>query len=439
MKKGLLKLVSVFMFIMAMTLVTACSKSVDNSAKNVNNDAVNETVDENAAGSDADAVVSPETDADSGSSDNSNESKEPEVTEAAKQEEVKVGKLPLVEGGVKGVFEKFGMIAGVCINPNVIPKYSDHVIQNYTSVTMENEMKPDAIISKSKSVEANDIVVAFPQNALNMLEWAKTNGIGVRGHTIIWHSQTPQWIFYEGFDTSKPLVDRDTMLKRMESYIKQVFEQLDTLGYFDIIYAYDVVNEAIEDNGSLRNSLWKQTIGDDYLWYAFYYADKYAPESCKLFYNDYNEQFKTNAIIKMAQSLVTEDGRSLIDGIGCQGHLYTKDSIDAYITMLEAFNSLGLDVAITELDVSLGTWPNKLLPTKENLQEQGRWYYEFINRIAEGNAAGTTCVSGITLWGLSDGNSWRSDRSPLLFDRMFLPKNAYFGALQVREYAGFDE
>jgi endo-1,4-beta-xylanase len=270
-----------------------------------------------------------------------------------------------------------------------------------------------------------------------MLEWAKNNGIAVRGHTIIWHSQTPQWIFHEGFDTSKPKVDRDTMLKRMESYIKQVFEQLETLGYLDIIYAYDVVNEAVMEDGSLRDSSWKQVIGDDFIWYAFYYADKYAPESVKLFYNDYNEQFKTDYIVDLAKSLVDDNGKSLIDGIGCQAHLYTQDDIDAYMKTLEAFSALGLDVQLTELDVSLGTWTNKLLPTKDNLKVQGQYYYELINRIAEGNAAGTTCVSAITFWGISDANSWRSDRSPLLFDRMFLPKNAYFGAVQDREHAGY--
>lgn len=435
MKKRVIKLISVFLLILSLAAVAACSKSDD---KQGNNEVANNT--ENTSDTETKSEeVTPAADAsENAGTDSVNEEAQATATPAPK-EEVKVGKLALVEGGVKGVFEKFGMKAGTCINPNVVPKYTDHIVQNYNSVTMENEMKPDSILNKEKSIAENDLVVVFPQSVINMLDWAKSNGIGVRGHTIIWYSQTPDWIFYEDFDTSKKKVDRDTMLKRMESYIKQVFEQLDSLGYLDIIYAYDVVNEAINDDGSLRDSNWKQIIGDDYIWYAFYYADKYAPESCKLFYNDYNEQFKVDAIVKLAQSLVTEDGRSLIDGIGCQGHLYTRDSIDTYIEALKAFSKLGLDVQITELDVSLGTWTNILLPTKDNLKEQGRWYYEFINKIAQGKADGTIAVSAITLWGISDSNSWRSDRSPLLFDRTFMPKYAYFGALQVRENAGFDE
>ncbi len=133
-----------------------------------------------------------------------------------------------------------------------------------------------------------------------------------------------------------------------------------------MFYAYDVVNEAIMDNGAYRDSLWKQTIGDDYIWYAFKFADRYAPESIRLYYNDYNEQYKTDYIVKLVQSLTDEAGRLLIDGIGCQGHLYTQDSIDSYMETLKAFGALGLDVQITELDDCLGSWQNTLNPTEEN-------------------------------------------------------------------------
>lgn len=438
MKKRVLKPVSIFLLVLSLVAAAACSKS-DDKAGNVSNVEVT-----GAAKPQTDAEpTAPAADTSSEETGSKDEDSSSESAEEVKQEpkEVKVGDLPLVEGGIKGVFEKYGMVTGTCIHPGLMSQSNilDHILGNYTSVTMENDMKPDYILNKNKSIEAGDLVVEFSQNVINMLEWAKNNGLGVRGHTIIWHSQTPQWIFHEDFDTSKPKVDRETMLKRMESYIKQVFEKLDELGYMDIIYAYDVVNEAIMEDGSMRDSDWRRIIGDDYIWYAFYYADKYAPESCKLFYNDYNEQFKTQHVVKLAQSLVTEDGRYLIDGIGCQGHLYTRDSIDDYMRTLEAFSALGLDVQITELDVSLGTWTNILLPTKDNLKEQGRWYYELINRIIESNQAGKTCVSGITFWGVSDSNSWRSDRNPLLFDRMFKPKYAYFGVVQQRENAGFEE
>ena len=353
-------------------------------------------------------------------------------------EEIKVGDLPLIEGGIKGVYLANGLSnTGTCINGNVTSKFTDHITENYNSVTMENEMKPDSILSQSKSIEAGDMVVNYSQRTIDLLEWTKENDMKIRGHVLVWHSQTPQWIFYEDFDTNKPIVDRDTMLARMESYIKQNFEQLENLGYLDMFYAYDIVNEAVNDDGTLRDSLWKKTIGDDYIWHAFYYADKYAPEHVKLYYNDYNEQFKTNHLVKLAESLVDEDGRSLIDGLGCQAHLYTKDSIDQYIKTLEAFSATGLDVQITEIDVSLGTWQSILQPTEENLRAQGQYYYELVSRILEGNKAGTTNVSGITFWGVSDGVSWRKERSPLLFNVILKPKYSYFGAVLDKEHSGY--
>lgn len=360
---------------------------------------------------------------------------EDEVSEDVIKKDFIVHELPLIEGGIKGVYDQHNLQTGTCINGFVIKDFSDHIIENYNSVTMENDMKPDAILNHSKSVAAGDLVVEFPQRTIDQLEWSKENNMKVRGHVLVWYSQTPQWIFYKDFDTKKELVDRDTMLDRMDSYIKQTFELLESLGYLDIFYAYDIVNEAINDDGSLRDCLWKQIIGDDYIWHAFYYGDKYAPESIKLYYNDYNEQFKTKHVVELVESLVDEEGRSLIDGIGCQAHLYTGDSIDEYIRTLEAFSATGLDVQITEIDVSLGTWQNILEPTEENLQKQGLYYYELVNRVIESNKAGSTNISGITFWGISDAVSWRRERNPLLFDLDFKPKYAYFGAVQDYDHA----
>lgn len=430
MKVQLRKLALFSTLLFVLTVVVGCSKNEkDILTDNFSTD-LTEVNDESS--------LSPENnvnDTDLENNSTEDETEENEVIEDTK-EEIPVHEVPLIEGGIKGVYEQHSMLTGTCINGFVINSFSDNIVENYNSITLENDMKPEAILNHIKSIEAGDIVVEYPQRTIEQLEWAKNNNMKARGHTLVWYSQTPQWIFYENFDTKKELVSRETMLARMESYIKQNFELLEKLGYSDMFYAYDVVNEAIMDDGTLRDCYWKSIIGDDYIWYAFYYADKYAPEHIKLYYNDYNEQFKTNHIIKLAESLVDENGRSLIDGIGCQGHLYTKDSIDKYIRTLEAFSATGLDVQITEIDVSLGTWQNILEPTEENLKEQGRWYYQLINRIIEGNKAGTTNVSGITFWGVSDGVSWRRDRSPLLFDLEFKPKYAYFGAVQVYDHAG---
>ena len=176
----------------------------------------------------------------------------------------------------------------------------DIITAQFNSITMENLMKPDYTLDREASIAAGDLVVAFNDMTQLMLDWARDNNMAVRGHTIIWHSQTPKWIFHENFDTAQPYVTREVMLARMESYVRQVFEKLTELGYIDLFYAYDVVNEAWMEDGSIRKeqNYWYEIIGDDYLWHAFYYADKYAPETIDLYYNDYNEQYKTCLIYK---------------------------------------------------------------------------------------------------------------------------------------------
>ena len=422
MRSKILKFLSVFLLLSILVITPSCS----NNNNDVNEeDAIQEGVDQEEV--------------------DQEEIEEEEIKEEEKElseEEVKALEILegiSTEGGLKDVYEQVDIVAGTCLSDIMIRQesFENIILDNFTSITLENNMKPDALLNHNASKQAGEIVVTFPQRTTSLLDWAKENGLSVRGHTLVWYSQTPDWIYYEDFDTSKEFVDRDTMLERMESFIKQVFEQLEELGYIEMFYAYDVVNEAILDDGSLRKCQWLDIIGDDYIWYAFYYADKYAPDYIKLYYNDFNEQFKTKAIMDLAESLVDEDGQYLIDGIGCQGHLYTRDSIKDYMKMLESFSSLGIDVQITELDISLGTWQNILQPTEENLLDQGRYYYDLISKIVVANDLGQTSVSGITFWGFSDNLSWRSDRHPLLFNSMLQPKYSYYGAKLERENAGY--
>lgn len=435
MKSRLWKITSLIMVLLVMLVVSGCSKAKEEEAT----DTV--TVEENKE--DAVALDNSEDETvveDTQKSEEPAEVKEPTPTptQAPVVEDDILANINL-EGGIKDVYAQFGLNAGTCLSDVMMKdsKYTDIIKANFNQITLENFTKPDYILNKDKSIKTGELTVEFQKMTTDLLDWAKDNDMKIRGHVLIWYSQTPDWIFYEGFDKTKGLVDRDTMLARMESYIKQTFELLDTLGYSDSFYAYDIVNEAVMEDGKLRDCLWKQVIGDDYIWHAFNFAEKYAPEHIKLYYNDYNEQFKTTHFVKLAKSLVTEDGRSLIDGIGCQGHLYTKDSIDKYMSMLQTFSTLGLEVQITELDVSLGTWQNIEQPTEENLKAQGQYYYELISRIIKGNEEGKTNVSGITFWGFSDALSWRWDRSPLLFDKNLTPKLAYYGAKLDRANAGY--
>ena len=259
---------------------------------------------------------------------------------------------------LKDLFAEHGMKVGTCLNTQMIDRavVKNLLLTHFNSVTMENSMKPDYLFNKKKSQETGELVVEFNSDALKMMKWAQENNYSMRGHTLIWYSQTPDWIFHVDFDQNKDLVDRDTMLKRMEGYIKNVFAALEELGYIDIFYAYDVVNEAWMENGTVRQNRWTQIIGEDYLWYAFYYADKYAPETIDLYYNDYNEQFKTLTLYNFVNTLVDEDGRYLIDGIGLQAHLYTTDNLDQYFKTVDKLGETGLKLQLTELDVCLGKY-----------------------------------------------------------------------------------
>ena len=355
----------------------------------------------------------------------------PEPTEVVEEE------IPALQS----VFSEHEMKVGTCLTTQMIEKdfLADIIKKNFNSVTMENSMKPDYILDKAESIEAGDLVVEFNTDIVKMLDFARENNMEVRGHTIIWHSQTPKWIFHENFDTNAPFVTREVMLARMESYIKQVFEKLDEYGYTDLFYAYDVVNEAWMEDGKIREEMnyWYQIIGEDYLWYAFYYADKYAPESIALYYNDYNEQYKTDALLKFVDTLVNEEGNYLIDGIGLQAHLYTGDDMNTYLNTVERLGATGLMVELTELDVSLGTWQNKLMDTDENLRTQGKYYYELIEGLFKLAEEGKVKMDALTFWGFADGLSWRKDASPLLYDTLYMPKYALYGALQIKEKAGY--
>ena len=341
----------------------------------------------------------------------------------------------------QSLFGQYGMKAGTCLSDSMITKKActNIINEQFNSITFENHLKPDYILDQKESIAAGDLVVKFGSKTVELMEWCKNNDKVMRGHTLIWHSQTPNWIFYENFDTKGELVSREVMLARMESYIKQTFEKLDELGYLELFYAYDVVNEAWMEDGTKRDSLWLQTIGEDYLWYAFYYADKYAPEYIDLYYNDYNEQFKTDTLYDFVQTLVDSEGNYLIDGIGFQAHLYTEDSLEDYFATMDKLATLGLKISLTELDVCLGTYPVIKPATEENLKIQGQFYYNLINGILSRVEAGTVKMDSLTFWGFSDQLSWRKERNPMLYNITYKPKYAFYGALQMKEYAGFSD
>jgi len=366
----------------------------------------------------------------------SNESTTEEVSTEATEEEARE---ETVDATLKEVFSKHGLKVGTCVSSSELNKrsFKETVLNQFNSLTVENAMKPDSALNQAKSKEEGKVVVDFNKEVLTILEFARENGFSMRGHTLVWYSQTPEWLFHEGFENSGDFVDRDEMLKRMEDLISGTFAKIEELGYTDLFYAYDVVNEAWMEDGTMRDNHWLEIIGDDYLWYAFYYADKYAPESIDLYYNDYNEQYKADTLVKFVETLKDEDGRYLIDGIGLQAHLYTSDNLPGYFKAVDKLAETGLKIQLTELDVCLGKYQAPLEATDDNLVKQGKFYYDLINGIFERVDAGKLKMDAFTFWGFSDGYSWRREYSPLLLDKNFKPKYALYGALQIKDKAGY--
>ncbi|MBR6477705.1 MAG: endo-1,4-beta-xylanase [Lachnospiraceae bacterium] len=340
---------------------------------------------------------------------------------------------------LQDVFGEHGMKVGTCISPYMISQANTEklILAQFNSITMENNMKPDYVLNQERSQAEGHLVVEYQGDTLKILKWAKTHNLAMRGHTLIWYSQTPEWIFHEGFNVQGAYVDRDEMLLRMEDLIRGTFEELERLEYLDLFYAFDVVNEAWMEDGSLRPTLWSEIIGEDYLWYAFYYADQYAPESVDLYYNDYNAVYKAAALVKMAQSLVDEGGRSLIDGIGLQAHLFTADDLTKYFAAVDQLAETGIKLELTEIDVGLGKYQSAQYPSDTNLRAQGRFFYELIGGLFERADAGKINMDAVTFWGFSDGLSWRKEYSPQLYDEELNPKYALYGAMQIKEYAGY--
>ena len=272
--------------------------------------------------------------------------------------------------------------------------------------------------------------------------------IAVRGHTLVWHSQTPLWFFKKDFKDDGEWVDAVTMDVRMENYIKNLFDAIETQ-YPDLeLYAFDVCNECVSDdfNRLARNdgarvpagdnfdrnaSPWVRIYGDNsFVEKAFTYARKYAPSGCALYYNDYNEYMgpKRDRIYEMCKSLFD---KGLLDGVGMQAHL--KANIDGFggtdscVAAMKKYLSIGCDVQFTEMDVSLDNG-------RFSLEDQANKYAGLFKAAIEWNAEHPekNRVTAVCLWGPNDANSWLArNADALLYDRDNRPKPAYDALLSL--------
>lgn len=316
---------------------------------------------------------------------------------------------------------------GVAISPALLekPEYTELLKAQFNSVTMENNMKPEAIFDHQKTISDPEKYMECPALRFDRfkseLDFARDNGMTVRGHTLVWHSQTPNWIFYKDYKVGGELADRELMLKRMENYIKSVMEWT-TENYPGLISAWDVVNEAAADEGGMRKSLWYETIGDDYISKAFEFARKYAPEDAKLFYNDYNSYMtgKQKDILEFLKP-IAEAGN--IDGMGMQTHINTDINPTMYMIALKKYHTeLGVEINITELDVGTqkkGDWE----------KVQGDYYRDYMQRLVELRKDGVP-ITSVTLWGVTDALSWRAGEFPLLFNADLSKKPAFDGMIE---------
>jgi endo-1,4-beta-xylanase len=325
--------------------------------------------------------------------------------------------------GLKDYYRDFFSI-GVAIAPShVSAEEASLISREFNSVTAENAMKMGPIHPEENRYEfaGADAIVNF----------AITNNLKVRGHTLCWHNQTPPWLFV---DASGKNVSKDVLLNRLKTHIQNVVGR-----YKGKIYAWDVVNEVISDDEDkvYRDSKWLEICGEEFIAKAFEFAHEADPDAI-LFYNDYNTEnpTKSEKIFKLVRKL--REANVPIHAIGIQGHwsIFSPTENELRETLVN-FSSLGVKLQITELDVSVypgGGERRVALPgepqtfTAEMEQKQIEQYRMFFRLFREYKDA----ITGVTFWNVSDKHSWLDNfpvrgrkNFPLLFDEQLNRKKAY--------------
>lgn len=314
------------------------------------------------------------------------------------------------------------------------PEYMELVKKHFNSVTMTNLMKSAYILQQRESQASEDGSPVLSYDCIDdTLQWCMDNGVKMRGHTLVWHAQAPDWFFREGYKSDGALVDKETMLFRMESYIKQILTHVQE-NYPGVIYCWDVVNEAVDPGTADPESFfgcrtasgdgpnpWYETIGPEYVEYAFKYARQYADKDVKLFYNDFNtyEAAKRQYIFKLCEDL---KAKGLIDGIGMQGYWgVSYPSMTSITGTITYFGSLGLEIQITELSVGVDE------ETPEEFEKQASRYRSlFLNlRGCDLEGGGNANITNVTFFGLKDHYVEADTTNARLFDKDYQPKPAF--------------
>jgi endo-1,4-beta-xylanase len=305
----------------------------------------------------------------------------------------------------------------------------------FNSISPENVLKWESIQPRP----GNDGYNFEPAD--RYVEFGEQNGMYVIGHTLIWHSQTPKWVFLA--DDGTNYCDRETLLKRMHDHIQIVVGR-----YKGRIKCWDVVNEALQDNGQLRKSPWLKIIGDDYIAKAFEYAHEADPDAV-LRYNDYsleNEPKRKGALALIKKLQV---GGVPVSAVGLQDHAnMTWPSVEQEDATVSDFANLGVKVMITELDVDLlrrsqsadvaemqrqvasNSYTNGLPDSVQ--QALAKRYADLFSVFLKHRKD----IALVTFWGVSDGDSWLNRgrmNYPLLFGRDHQPKPAFEAVIKAAQ------
>lgn len=301
--------------------------------------------------------------------------------------------------------------------------------KNFSAIVAENCMKSGPIQPEEGKFDF--------ELADKFVEFGEKNNMYITGHCLVWHSQAPRWFFTDSLGND---VTPEVLTERMKTHIFTVMGR-----YKGKIKGWDVVNEAVEDDGSYRNSKFYQILGEDFIKLAFQFAHEADPEA-ELYYNDYSMAIPTkrDGVVAMVKKLQEQGVK--IDGIGMQGHVSIDGpSIEEFEKSIEAYAALGVKVMITELDMtvlkmpdpSVGAEVSASFEYKQELNPYVDGLPDSINTIYEQRYLDffklflkhQDKISRVTLWGVNDANSWKNDwpifgRTDycLLFDRQNQPK-----------------
>lgn len=338
---------------------------------------------------------------------------------------------PGAEANVPDLYGEFpGLRIGAAIHTTYLEPTDPHngLLRHFNSFVFGNEMKMDATqpIEGRFNFTAGDRLVRYVE--------ALDRDATIRGHTLLWHMQFPRWFFSDDGDAGET-VSREVLLQRIEDHITAVVSH-----YRSQVDYWDVVNEVIGDDGALRDSQYLQIVGsDEYIRRAFQAARAADPDAL-LFINDYNisrSGAKQDALYNLVRDL-RADGVP-IDGVGIQAHISISDPpLIEIASAIDRFASLGVQVHVTELDVSIygSSTEAPRDADAEILERQAARYrglFQVFRRQAEeGN------LQLVTFWGIADDDTWLDNRGvpgredhPLLFGKDLRPKPAFWALVEL--------